>query len=76
MMLVNLWTHAVVAYSLLFGILIWPRVLRPLLLTLGVLIWLPLALVTGLLAYAAIMLVAGTVFVEPDAIRRLAKRGV
>jgi hypothetical protein len=65
MMLVNLWTHLVVAYQFSFGLLIWPRLLRPILLVLGPLVWLPLALVTGTLAYAAVMLVASVVFVEP-----------
>ncbi len=65
MMLVNLWTHLVVAYQFSFGLLIWPRLLRPILLALGPLVWIPLAFVTGSLAYAAIMLVASIAFVEP-----------
>jgi hypothetical protein len=64
-LLTNLWTHLVVAYQFAFGLLIWPRILRPLLLMLGLLVWIPLGLVTGLLAYAAIMLAASVVFVDP-----------
>ncbi len=70
MMLVNLWSHAVVAYNFLFGVLIWQRSLRPLLLSIGPLIWVPLALVTGLTAYATLMLVASVVFVDAEWMRR------
>ncbi len=69
-LLVNLWTHAIVAYQLVFAVLVWNRLARPLLLGLGVLVWISLALVTGLVAWCAIMLVASLAFVEPEPMRR------
>jgi hypothetical protein len=70
MLLVNLWTHVVVVYSCAFGLLIWVRLLRPLLLAVGLLVWVPLGLITGLLAYAAVMLVASVSFVDPEGWQR------
>jgi hypothetical protein len=64
MLLVNIWTHAVVAYLLLFGVLVWNRLARPLLLALGVPLWLSLALATGLMAWCLTMLVASLSFLE------------
>jgi len=68
--LVNLWTHAVVALNLACGILIWNRLARPLLLVLAFLSWMALAVVTGLLSYCLIMVVAGLAFVSPERIAR------
>jgi hypothetical protein len=76
MLVINLWTHLVVAYQFAFGLLIWPRILRPLLLLLGLLVWIPLALVTGLLAYAAIMLAASVIFVDPSWWRKYPAEGI
>jgi hypothetical protein len=66
---INLWTHAVVGFELLFGILIWNRTARPLLLGLAVVIWASLALVTGLLAFFAMLLIAHLAFVSPLTLR-------
>jgi hypothetical protein len=71
MIWVNLLSHLVVAYHLSFGLLIWVRLFRPILLALGLLVWIPLGLVTGLLAYAAVMLVASVAFIEPVRWRRV-----
>lgn len=68
---VNFWTHCVVAYSLAMPILCWHRLARPLLVALGVLVWLPLGLVTGWLTYAALMMIAGLVLVSPEQMRAL-----
>ncbi len=70
-LLVNIWTHGVVAYQLAFGTLVWNRLARPLLLGLGVLVWFSLALVTGLVAWCVMMLAASLVFVDPTWLRRL-----
>jgi hypothetical protein len=58
----NLWTHAIVAFELAFGLLIWNRAARPLLLGLSVLMWSSLALILGDPAFCAIMLIAGLAF--------------
>lgn len=68
MYLVNLWTHVVVALNLAFGILIWNRMARPMLLVLTAISWTALALVTGLVSYCLIMVVAGIAFVSPQRI--------
>lgn len=61
----NLWTHAVVGFELLFGVLIWHRLARPLLLGIAVVHWVLIGAVTGLLSFAAVMLVANLAFVSP-----------
>jgi hypothetical protein len=71
-LVVNFWSHAIVAYLLLFGLLAWNRLARPILLSLGVFIWVSLALVTGLVAWCATMLIASLAFIEPHPIRALA----
>jgi hypothetical protein len=66
MMLVNAWTHAIVVFELLFGILIWVRPARPLLLGLAVVAWGLLALVTGQVAFCAMMVIANMCFLPPS----------
>jgi hypothetical protein len=67
---INVWTHAVVAFALLFGVLIWNRLARPLLLVLAVVICVPLALVTGQLAFFAMLLIANLAFASPAWLRQ------
>jgi hypothetical protein len=73
MLLIEFWTHGIVAYQLLFGVLVWNRLARPLLLCGGVIVWLSLALITGLVAWCAMMLVASLAFVDPAWLRRVAR---
>ncbi|MCU0961043.1 MAG: hypothetical protein MUF48_13140 [Pirellulaceae bacterium] len=63
-LLVNAWTHVIVLYLLVFGVLVWHRLARPLLLVLGIPFWLSLALLTGLVAWCLTMLLASLAFVE------------
>jgi hypothetical protein len=67
--LINLWTHAIVLFELSFPLLIWNRLARPLLLSIAVIMWISLALLTGLISFSAIMLVANLSFVSPSALR-------
>jgi len=60
--LVNFWTLAIVYFELGFGVLIWSRILRPLLLSLGVLVWLSLILATGQLLFGLTILLASAAF--------------
>ena len=69
-LIVNLWTHVVVAYLLLFGVLAWIRLARPLLLVAGIPVWISLALVTGLVAWCVAMVIASLAFVDPELVRR------
>jgi len=72
---INLWTHSIVLFELVFGLLIWNRTARPLLLGISGLMWLSLALVTGKILFCTLMFVAGLAFVSPIAMRSfLAKR--
>ncbi len=69
--LINAWTHAVVLFELTFGILIWNRLARPLLLAVSVVMWLLTALVTGLFGYCLLMIAAGAAFVPASVWRAL-----
>lgn len=69
--LVNAWTHAIIAYELSFPVLAWNRLLRPLALAAGVLVWASIAVLTGLVSFATIMVVANLAFLSPDQMRRL-----
>lgn len=55
---INFWTHATVAMALVFPLLVWNRLARPLLLCAAAVFWSLLALLTGLLPFAAAMAVA------------------
>jgi len=60
--LLNFWTHAVVYFELVFPVLIWTRIGRPILLGLSVLIWLSLIVVTGQVLFGLTMMAAGIAF--------------
>jgi hypothetical protein len=67
---VNAWTHAIVVFELTFAVLIWNRLARPLLLWLAAAMWILLVPITGLAAFALLMLAANLSFVPPDTVRR------
>jgi hypothetical protein len=64
--LINFWTLGIVYYELAFPIFIWNRLARPMMLALGVLIWLALILATGHLLFGLTMLAAGLAFVPAE----------
>lgn len=68
---VNFWTHAVVLYELAFVPLIWSPLARPILIGVGIVLWISLALVTGLILYTALMLVLPFAFVPAETWRML-----
>lgn len=68
---INLWTHLTVGSHLVFGLLIWNQLARPLLLGLLAAVWTSLALVTGLLAFYTMLLIACLAFVSPQTLRRV-----
>lgn len=72
--LLNAWTGAVVALELLFPILIWNRLARPILLTAAAAMWISLALVTGQVSYCVMMVVGSVAFVSPEALCHLGDR--
>jgi hypothetical protein len=63
------WTHAIVLFELVFPVLIWVPLARPLLLAIAVPIWTSLALVTGELPFALMLMIASLAFVSPDLLR-------
>lgn len=67
--LFNVWTHSIVLFELAFALLIWNKLARPLLLAVSVLMWTSLALVTGLVGFSAMMLVANLAFVPAESLR-------
>ena len=73
-LLVNFWTHSIVYYELAFSVLIWNRYTRPLLLALGIAVWLSVVLATGLLLFGLTMLIATLAFLPADLYRGLSPR--
>jgi hypothetical protein len=74
--LVNAWTHSIVLFELVFAVLVWNRLARPLLLALAIPMWLLLALITGLVPFALMMLTANLAFFSPEFLRSCTKRPV
>jgi hypothetical protein len=64
--LINAWTHAIVLFELSYGILIWNRLARPLLLAASVVMWTLTALVTGLVPFCLVMIATGAAFVPAE----------
>lgn len=69
--LINAWTHAILAFELTLPLLAWNRISRPLILAIGVLIWGLVAVLTGLVSFALVMVVANLAFLSPDQMRSL-----
>ena len=63
--LVAAWTHLIVLVELIFPILIWNRMARPLILVLGTMTWFSLMLISGIAPFYALLLVASISFVTP-----------
>ncbi|MBS0208567.1 MAG: hypothetical protein JSS27_06385 [Planctomycetes bacterium] len=64
--LINLWTHAQIVYELTFPLAIWHPLTRPLWLVVGVVLWVLLALVSGLFTFGLAMIAATLAFVSAD----------
>lgn len=71
---INAWTLAIVLYEACFAVLIWNRWARPILLLVGLPIWLGTALLTGQVSWVLIMLVANLAFVSPEFLRKTLSR--
>lgn len=69
-MLINGWSHLIVFLELAFPVAVWNRQLRPWLFALLSVSWLLLALLTGLVAYCLLMVVANLAFVDSAQLRR------
>ena len=73
--LLQAWTHAIVVFEVLFGVLVWNRTLRPLMLGWAVVHWGLLALISGVAVLSVLMLIANVAFVAPDFLRGLLRSG-
>lgn len=73
--LINAWTHAIVLGEVAIGLLLWNTTLRPLILLVSIVHWTMLALLTGLVPYAVLMMIAGLGFVTADDWRCLISGG-
>jgi hypothetical protein len=71
---IDAWTHAIVLFELSFPLLIWVPLARPLVLSVAVVMWLSLALLTGLVPFCLMMLVANLAFVSPLAMQAVVVR--
>jgi hypothetical protein len=71
LLLINAWTHAMVLFELAYGVLIWNRLARPLLIGASVVMWTLTALLTGLVPFCLLMIAAGAAFVPPATWRSL-----
>jgi hypothetical protein len=72
--LLNFSTHLIVYFELAFGILIWTRLGRPILLALSLLVWPIVILATGQVLFGLAMLATNLVFVSPSWLHRLVGR--
>jgi hypothetical protein len=61
--IVAAWSHAITLYLLLFPVLVWPRLSRPLVLAIGAVIWISIALATGWTMFSLAMLLGLMAFV-------------
>jgi hypothetical protein len=72
--LVNFLTHFLVLYEICFATLIWNRTMRPILLWLGVFVWLGILLINGSPSFCLLMLIANLAFVPPETLRNWCTR--
>ena len=71
MWLVNLLTLIAFTWELTYAALIWPRLTRPLMLTLAILVHLGIGLAMGMLTFGLVMIYANLSFLEPGWLRRI-----
>lgn len=69
--LLNFAAHLIVYFELAFGVLIWTRIGRPVLLALSLIVWAIIILSTGQLLFGLAMLLANLAFVSPAWLRSL-----
>ena len=62
--IVAAWSHAITLYLLAFPVLVWIRLVRPLVLVLGVAIWLSIAAASGWVMFSLAMLVGLVAFID------------
>jgi hypothetical protein len=71
---INVWTLYIMFVHLAFALLVWNRLARPIVLACAALMWILVAVASGLYLYSGAMFVASLVFVSPEAIEDLKER--
>jgi hypothetical protein len=72
--LLNFAAHLIVYFELAFGVLIWTRIGRPVLLALSLIVWPIIILATGQLLFGLTILAANLAFVSPASLHTLMGR--
>ena len=70
MWLVNLMTYAAISWEVSYAFLIWPKLTRPIFLTIAVIVHLGIGVSMGMMTFGLIMLIGNLAFVPPSCIRR------
>ncbi len=68
-LLVNLVTHTILFWEISYCVLVWPRLIRPLILALAIPLHLGIALSMGMMSFGLVMLVGNLAFVSPAVVR-------
>lgn len=68
--LIAAWTHAIVLFEIVFPILIWNRLARPLMLSLAVIFWGSLIPISGIAGMYVLLIIACISFIEPSLLQR------
>jgi hypothetical protein len=70
----NFLTHLIVAYELAFPLLVWKPLVRPLMLGLGVIVWSTVAVLSGLISFCLLLMIANLAFVPGYQMRQFCSR--
>ena len=62
-------THIVIFFEILFPVLVWNRLARPLVLFCGAVVWISLGLLSGNLAFGVVLVVASLAYISPQAMQ-------
>ncbi len=73
-LLANLLTHLTVWWEVSYCVLVWPRLLRPIVLVLAIPIHLGIALYLGMPTFGLVMLIGNVAFISPWLVRRILDR--
>jgi hypothetical protein len=73
-LLINALTHITVFWELSYCVLVWPRLLRPLVIAMAVFVHLGIALALGMPTFGLVMLIGNAAFISPALVRRMLDR--
>jgi Vitamin K-dependent gamma-carboxylase len=72
--LVSAMTHVTVFWELSYCVLVWPRLLRPLVIAMAVPVHLGIAIALGMKTFGLVMLIGNAAFISPAIVRRILDR--